>query len=321
MPNSAVVIAGQPHHPGGPAGQVQVPAGAQVIDAQRQMGHARPDRRQGATGTGNMARPFLIWGVTSRHGLAAARNNQGIAERDAINARRLSGAAALPDGRQASAARDRWRTGPTITGPGDGNRIVETSEEAVAHVRANRSTAGADFITFANGDGPPNLYDAGRQGSASARQGRSMFRAMGPQTRATRSLRHGQRHRLCAHRQCRRADRHATERNGRPISRLPPDAYSDMDEAKVEPMIRMLVACNAYLEPDLMGGRRGFHKNWARVQQEEPASSSPIRTCWPITRSTALRGRDGERESRRETYLTPEQLEMRAPASATRRPS
>ena len=45
---------------------------------------------------------------------------------------------------------------------------------------------------------------------------------------------------------------------------LPPDPYSDMDEAKIPEMIKILLDNKVALEPDLMATSRGFSKSWAR---------------------------------------------------------
>src|SRR4029079_1889821 len=51
---------------------------------------------------------------------------------------------------------------------------------------------------------------------------------------------------------------------------LSPDPYCDMDDAKEKEMVKFLVAHPATaLEPDMMATDRGFHSNWARVQQED----------------------------------------------------
>ena len=51
---------------------------------------------------------------------------------------------------------------------------------------------------------------------------------------------------------------------------LPPDAYCDMDDAKEKDMVKFLMQHPATaLEPDMMATDRGFHSNWARVQQED----------------------------------------------------
>jgi hypothetical protein len=89
---------------------------------------------------------------------------------------------------------------------------------------------------------------------------------------------------------------------------LPPDAFSEMDEAKVGPMIRALVGCKAYLEPDLMAADRGFHRNWARVQRENGDFLETLPDYYPAYSSQGV----VENAKSPETYLTPEQLRVRA---------
>jgi hypothetical protein len=91
---------------------------------------------------------------------------------------------------------------------------------------------------------------------------------------------------------------------------LPPDAYSDMDEAKVGPMVEHLVGCNAYLEPDLMAAARGFHVNWARVQQEDAAFYSDPELMAYYPKAPAMGVLENVKDP--STYLDPEALDVRA---------
>jgi hypothetical protein len=90
---------------------------------------------------------------------------------------------------------------------------------------------------------------------------------------------------------------------------LPPDAYADMDEAKVQPMIDHLVGCNAFLEPDLMATARGFHRNWARVQQENRdfLNDENLAAYYPRHSFAGVI----ENSKSPETYLNPEQIAQR----------
>jgi hypothetical protein len=88
---------------------------------------------------------------------------------------------------------------------------------------------------------------------------------------------------------------------------LPPDAYSDMDDAKAAALIEEFVGCNAYLEPDLMAADRGFHKNWARVQAEDAAFLEDL----PPYYSRKIAAGVMENVKSPETYLNPEQLNVR----------
>ena len=48
-----------------------------------------------------------------------------------------------------------------------------------------------------------------------------------------------------------------------------PLPYADMDEAKAEEMVQLLVDNNVYLEPDLIAMGRGFHKNRDRFELQD----------------------------------------------------
>ena len=76
-----------------------------------------------------MAKAFLHWGVTSAM-VTGARNDQGIAERDAINHGIFPGPAALSGRSSICRAADRTASGRNNYKPGAGDRIARTPEEA-----------------------------------------------------------------------------------------------------------------------------------------------------------------------------------------------
>ena len=81
--NSVIVITGNRITAVGRAGQVQVPAGAQVINAAgKWITPGLIDAK--ANWNWEYGEGFLHWGVTSAM-VTGARNDQGIAERDAVN--------------------------------------------------------------------------------------------------------------------------------------------------------------------------------------------------------------------------------------------
>lgn len=242
--------------------RLRVPAGVQTIDATgKWIIPGLIDAK--ANYNWQYGEAFLAWGVTSAM-ISGPRNNQGLAERDAVNAG-LYEAPRL------------YQTGITVGGPGpmlnrannyqpgDGDWIPKTSEEAVNHVKANID-AGVDFITFSNGDGPPNIYDAAVKYALAQGKG-VVFRAMGPQTRGSEVCAMG-RGIVYVH-----TGNLGTQVAKDPAKwatyiRLPPDAWADMDEAKVQPMIDKMRGCDAYLEPDLIATARSLPSNWKRHQEE-----------------------------------------------------
>jgi hypothetical protein len=303
LPNSVVVITDDRITAVGTAGEVPIPDGAQIIDASGKW--VLPGLID-AKGNWNWqyGEPNLVWGVTSVI-VSGGRNNQGLAERDAINNGVYRGPRL-------------FQTGLTIAGsganndrednyvPGDGNRVANSVEEAVAHVRLMNET-GVDFITFQNGDGPYEIHAA----AVAEAQGLGMaidFRAMGPTVRAREVCEMGEGI-VYVHTGNVGAQIAVDEEKWKDYIALPPDAYADMDEAKVQPMIDHLVGCNAFLEPDLMATARGFHRNWARVQQENRdfLNDENLAAYYPRHSFAGVI----ENSKSPETYLNPEQIAQR----------
>jgi hypothetical protein len=302
--NAVVVIQGNRIAQVGVAGQVQVPAGARVIQANGKW--VLPGLID-AKGNYNWyyGEPYLYYGVTSVM-VSAGRNNQGMSERDAINhgifaGPRLFGTIVTIDGPGPELKK------PDNYKPGDGTRVIRTAEEGVAHVRTMVDT-GADIITFQNGDGPPEVFAAAV--AEAQRLGKGIdFRAMGPQTRAREVAAMGTGI-VLVH----------TGNSGSQIAKDPskwatyidlaPDAYADMDEAKANDQIKYLVSRQMLLEPDLMATARGFHKNWKRVQQEDRdfANLPNLRSYYP---EYAFR-QVWENVKSPETYMKPDEIQRRA---------
>ena len=83
LANAVIVIVGNRITAVGPAGEVQVPAGAQVINAAgKWITPGLIDAK--ANWNWMYGEAFLRWGVTSAM-VTGARNDQGIAERDAVD--------------------------------------------------------------------------------------------------------------------------------------------------------------------------------------------------------------------------------------------
>jgi imidazolonepropionase-like amidohydrolase len=299
--NSVVVIEQNRITAVGTAGNVNIPNGAQVIDASGK--YVLPGLLDAKA---NWYWPYgeaaLRWGVTSVF-VSGGRNDTGIAIRDAVN----HGIIESP--RQ-------FQTYVTLDGagpdgereddymPGDGGKIIATPEEGVEWVQ-HIAAVGADFVTFGNGDGPTNIWQAAID-EAERHNLPIVFRAMGPQTRARE---------VCAmadgvvmiHTGNAGAQTAANEDNWAEYIGLPPDAYSEMDDAKAGALIEELVGCNAYLEPDLMAADRGFHRNWARVQAEDEAFTHDLPPYYSMKITAGVL----ENVKSPETYLSAEQLAVR----------
>jgi len=196
--------------------------------------------------------------------VSGGRNNLGLATRDAINHGIFPGPRLYQSVINVGGPgpnRDR----PDNYQPGNGDRIPHNSDEAVAIVRAVHDVGG-DIITFGNGDGPPDVFDAAVKEAQRLGMGID-FRAMGPQTRISEACAMGS-GLVYVHTGNAGAQMAADPAKWATYTGLPPDAYSEMDDAKMRQMNQRLLGCNAYLEPDLMATGRGFSKNWARVQRE-----------------------------------------------------
>ncbi|MGY9107797.1 MAG: amidohydrolase family protein, partial [Alphaproteobacteria bacterium] len=147
--NSVVVVEGNRITAVGAAGQVDVPAGARVIDASgKWVLPGLIDAK--ANYNWPYGEAFIHYGVTSAM-ISGPRGDQGLAERDAINHGIYEGPRL-------------FQTVVGIRGPGvennrsdnhrvgNVNRVAETGEQAAQFARDYREN-GADFITFTDGYG------------------------------------------------------------------------------------------------------------------------------------------------------------------------
>jgi len=301
--NSVIVIQGNRITAVGVTGQVQVPAGAQVINAAgKWITPGLIDAK--ANWNWMYGEAFLHWGVTSAM-VTGARNDQGIAERDAVahgifpGPRLYQGVINLqgggPDGKR-----------PNNYKPGSGDRVVRTVEEARAMVRYNIES-GADFIGTNDGNGPPELFAAIADEAHKAGLG-VVMRCVGPQTRGKECVLAGAD--VMVH----------TGEIGNQISSdpekwksyvgLPPDAYCDMDPAKEKEMIEFLLAHNTAPEPDFMAADRSFPSMWKRVQQETRSVFTDPNLLAYYPRFAIVDLEDNQKMP--EEYLAPDQIKLRA---------
>jgi hypothetical protein len=302
VPNSVVVIQGNRITAVGRAGQVQVPAGAQVINAAGKW--VTPGLIDAKANWNWMyGEGFLHWGVTSAM-ITGARNDQGIAERDAVNhgifpgPRLYQGVLNLagpgPDGKK-----------PDNYVPGAGNHLVRDPADARKWVQTIID-GGADFIGTPDGDGDPAIFAAIADEAHKAGKG-VVMRCVGPQTRGKECVLAGAD--IMIH----------TGEIGDQIAKdpekwkayigLPPDPYCDMDPAKEKDMIAFLVMHDTAPEPDFMAADRGFSSSQKRVQQEtiDVFADPNLRAYYP---EFAIRDVQQNQEDPH-NYLTPAQYETR----------
>jgi hypothetical protein len=303
LANSIIVIQGGRITAVGAAGQVQVPAGAQIIDAAgKWITPGLIDAK--ANWNWMYGEAFLHWGVTSAM-VTGARNDQGIAERDAVDhgifpgPRLYQGFINLqgggPDGKR-----------PNNYKPGAGDRIVRSPDEARAMVRYNLES-GADFIGTNDGNGPPELFAAIAEEAHKAGKG-VVMRCVGPQTRGKECVLAGAD--VMVH-TGEIGDQIATDpEKWKNYVGLPPDAYCDMDPAKEQDMIAFLVAHDAAPEPDFMAADRGFPSMWKRVQQETRDAFTDPNLLAYYPRFAIADVEDNQQSP--EQYLSPDQIKLRS---------
>lgn len=300
--NSVIVIQGNRIAQAGRAGQVQIPAGAQVINATgKWVTPGLVDAK--ANWNWMYGEGFLHWGVTSAM-VTGARNDQGVAERDAINhgiypgPRLYQGVLNLqgggPDGKL-----------PDNYVPGAGGRRVHNAEEARALARSNIE-GGADFLGSNDGDAPADVFAAYADEAHKAGKG-VVMRCVGPVTRGKECVLAGAD--VMIH----------TGEIGDQINKdpekwkdyigLPPDGYCDMDPAKEKDMIAFLVAHHTALEPDFMAADRGFPSMWKRVQQESHAAYTDPAMLAYYPQFSIQDLYDNQQSP--QDYLTPDQISLR----------
>ena len=259
--NSVIVITGNRITAVGRAGQVQVPAGAQVINANgKWITPGLVDAK--ANWNWMYGEAFLKYGVTSAM-VTGARNDQGIAERDAIDhgifpgPRLYQGVINMQGGGPKGDRKDNYH-------PGDGSRVIGSVEAARAFAKSNMD-GGADFLGSNDGDGPPEIFAAYAEEAHKAGKG-VVMRCVGPQTRGKECVLAGAD--VMIH-----TGELGIQMNKNPdvwkdYVGLPPDPYCDLDPAKEKEMIAFLLQHNTALEPDFMATGRSFPSDWKRFQQE-----------------------------------------------------
>jgi hypothetical protein len=286
VPNPVIVIQGGRITAVGRAGQVQIPAGAQMINA---TGKWITPGMVDSMGVGNWmyGEAYLHWGVTSVV-INAARGEEGLALRDAIN----HGVIAGP------------RMFQTTVDPG--GRILKTPDEARARAKAILAM-GADVLGVQDGDAPPEVFAAYADEAHKAGKG-VMMRCVGPQTRGKSCVLAGADVML-------HTGLAGVEMNRDPVKwkdyvGLPPDVYCDMDPAKEKDMVAFLASHNTAVVPNLIAADRGFASSWKRIQQEdrEILADPDFRAYYPEYAVQDLM----DNVKSPDEYLTPDQISIRS---------
>jgi hypothetical protein len=284
--NSVIVIQGNRITAAGRAGQVQVPAGARVIDA---TGKWITPGLIDSMGVGNWmyGEAYLHWGVTSAV-INAGRGEQGLAERDAINNGIFEGA----------------RLFQTTVDPG--GRVLKTPDDARARARAILAM-GADVLGTQDGDAPPEVFAAYADEAHKAGKG-VMMRCVGPQTRAKSCVLAGAD--VMLHTGLAGVEMNRDPEKWKDYVGLPPDVYCDMDPAREKDMVAFLAAHSTAVIPNLIAADRGFASSWKRIQQEdrEVFADPNLRAYYPEYAVQDLH----DNVKSPEEYLTPDQISLRS---------
>lgn len=270
MPNAVIVVQGNRIAAVGARGSVTVPAGAQIINATGKF--IIPGLIDGKSNWNfQYGEAYMHWGVTSAV-VSGGRNDQGLAERDAINHGIFAGPRLF---QTVVGLRGPGRDGKRRQsyGPGAGEIIPYTPEET-RQLTKDIIAAGADFITLGDGDGPPELWapaveEAHKAGLAIA------CRCMGPQTRGPEAamlgvdvLIHSGNLGVALSRDPEKfKDMGNTGRGGAEPTGTD-DAFADMDPAKIPGVIALLKSKNVYVSPETVALSRPFYSSAKRVQQE-----------------------------------------------------
>jgi hypothetical protein len=273
LENSIIVIEGNRISAVGAQGDVEIPNGAEIADASGKF--ILPGLIDGKSNWNfQYGEAYLNWGVTSAI-VSGGRNDQGIADRDAINHGIFSG----PRLFQAVLG---------IRGPGPGLDVRQSYEPGAGVITpyspedSRRYTreiiaAGADFIVIADGNGPIDLWRPVVEEAHAAGLAVSC-RCMGPQMRGLEAAEIGVD--VMVHFGNIGASittdpvRWANAGNnagGGPEPVGASDPFATMDEAQVPEAIQLLIENNAYLSPEFVALDRGFYSSAARVREEDHA--------------------------------------------------
>jgi len=270
LENSVIVVEGNRIAAVGADGAVEIPAGAEIVDAAGKF--ILPGLIDGKSNWNfQYGEAYLNWGVTSAI-VSGGRNDQGIADRDAIN----HGVFAGP--RLFQAVVGLRGPGPGLDGrqsygPGEGDITPYTPEEARRYTR-EIIQAGADFIVIGDGNGPIDLWRPVVEEAHAAGLAVSC-RCMGPQMRGLEAAEIGVD--VMVHfgnigsSITTEPERWANAGNtagGGPEPTGASDPFATMDEAQVPEAIQRLIENNAYLSPEFVALDRGFYSSAARVREE-----------------------------------------------------
>ena len=254
VPNSVVVVQGNQITAVGQAGQVQIPAGAEVIDASGKWVLPGLWDAQ-ASYSWTFGELFLHHGVTSQIDIGLG-GEVSIAARDAVNAGLQRGPREWIGIAHFGAVDPEDFTGYET--PYDGRQLPQTFEELQNHTRLLLD-AGADMIMFHNGAWDPQWVEWSCN-EAHSRNKPCFQRASGPRTGIVEAAEAG----IDVVHHARGASAYIV-RDGVDVNNTL-DHFANMDEAKAAELIDILVREEVYLVPNIIHDSPGYPRDWPQMQ-------------------------------------------------------
>jgi Amidohydrolase family/IPT/TIG domain len=286
LPNSVVVITGNHITAVGSEGQLQVPAGAKIVDAS---GKWVTPGLIDAMSIGNWmyGEAYLHWGVTSAV-VNGAKGDQGDAERDAINHGIYEGPRLFQTALDAR------------------GRELKTPEDARAFVH-KAIAAGADVVGTDDGEAPPAVFAA--YADEAHKAGKAVvMRCVGPETRGKECVNAGAD--VMLHTGLVGVEMNKDPEKWKDYVGLPPDVYCDMDPQKEKDMVAFLAAHHTAVVPNFIAADRGFPSSWKRIQREDHEIFEDPNLDVYFSRYAMADLWDNVKSP--QDYLTPDQISIRA---------
>ncbi len=254
--NSVVVIQGNQITAAGPAGQVQIPAGAQVINAAgKWITPGLWDAQSSYTWT--FGESYLHWGVTSEVDIGLG-GEVSIASRDAVNAGVQRGPREWIGIAHFGAMTPEDFLGYET--PYDGRQLPATLEALQNHVRT-LLTAGADMIMFHDGNWDP-AWVKWACDTAHAAGKPCQMRASGPKMTIIDAANAG----IDIVHHARGASEAVVRDGAMPQGNGELDRFALMDDAKARNLVALLVREQVYLSPNIIHEAPGYPRDWAQMQ-------------------------------------------------------
>ena len=254
--NSAVVIQGNRITAAGPAAEVQVPAGAQVIDAAGKWVLPGLWDAQ-ASYTWQFGEAFLHWGVTSQVDIGLG-GEISIAARDAVNLGHQRGPREWIGIAHFGGVDPEEMYGYDT--PYDGRQLPQTFEALQTHTM-QLLDARADMIMFHDGNWDPEWVEWACD-TAHAHGKPCFMRATGPRMGIVAAANAG----IDVVHHARGASQQIMRDGVTPDGNAELDRFVHMDDAKARELVDLLVREEVYLVPNIIHETPGYPRDWAEMQ-------------------------------------------------------